>query len=164
MILRLSTRHIGRAQLPIPALETAVRRCSECHVFRVEIGAHSDEAPPATGEHRRPRTLPRQRAISLGVLRGSYGQGLPERVRHSRDEGSARKPFLGIFLESVSGDTYHDTVYITSNPYIIALLENTFHAVKLDESWNRTTEQAPPDQITNVPDESASSHLYGRLR
>lgn len=67
------------------------------------------------------------------------------------------------FQRTFSNDTYHDTVYVTSNPYITTLPEDTFHAVKLDDVWKEKTKQAPPGRITKVAKETHTEYPRKRI-
>jgi hypothetical protein len=73
--------------------------------------------------------------------------GIPEK---KIAPGSHSKEY---FQRTFSDDTYHDTIYITSNPYITTLPEDTFHAIELDEVWKEMTKQAPPEKMTEVAKE-----------
>lgn len=57
------------------------------------------------------------------------------------------------FLLSTFGDgTFHDTVYITANPHVFKLHENTFHATinLLQEEWDSDLNTVPPAAMTDA--------------
>ncbi|WP_128226302.1 hypothetical protein [Halobacteriaceae bacterium SHR40] len=88
-------------------------------------------------------------AIILDACRYDiFNQNCPEEwgvVEKRTAPGSQSREY---FQKTFYDGEYHDTVYITSNPYITDLPEDTFHTIKLDETWEDTAQQAPPGVVT----------------
>ena len=69
----------------------------------------------------------------------------------------------GFISETFKGETYHDTVYVTGNPFTTILEDNIFHDVKLDEAWDGRNEEAPPERITAAAIDAHREHPDKRV-
>lgn len=56
----------------------------------------------------------------------------------------------GFISETFKGRTFHDTVYVTGNPFTTVLNDDTFHDVELDEAWDGREQEAPPGRVTSA--------------
>lgn len=74
--------------------------------------------------------------------------------------GSESREF---FQRTFRGGKYHDTVYVTGNPYITTLPGDTFHAVKLDDAWNEEGTEAPPGRITEAAQAAHTEYPAKRI-
>lgn len=61
--------------------------------------------------------------------------------------GSNSRRFI---QETFKGRSFHDTVYVSGNPFTPILDDDTFYDVKLDETWSDRSSEAPPEQITDA--------------
>lgn len=69
----------------------------------------------------------------------------------------------GFISETFKGETFHDTVYVTGNPFTTILEDDTFHDVKLDEAWDGRSEEAPPERITTAAIDAHREHPDKRI-
>lgn len=76
--------------------------------------------------------------------------------------GSESAEFL---LANFSDQTHHDTVYITANPHVFKLPENTFHATinLLDDGWDSELYTVTPETMANAVRKAHSEFPNKRL-
>lgn len=74
--------------------------------------------------------------------------------------GSESREF---FQKVFQGNTFHDTVYVTGNPYITILEDDTFHDVYLDQAWNNAGTAAEPNRITDAAIRAHKEHPDKRI-
>lgn len=97
--------------------------------------------------------------MSIGFYRERTPFDTPLSDRLSR--GSGTPEFL---RENFRDETYHDTVYISSNPYVPSISEDTFHAViPLLDEWNEKWGTVMPGDVTAAALEAASEYPDKRL-
>ena len=79
-----------------------------------------------------------------------------------KSRGSTSVEFLD---ENFTGDTHHDTVYITANPYAHKLDGDEFHRVYdlMSSDWNETEETVMPDRVAERTIEAAETHSNKQL-
>ncbi|WP_245998540.1 hypothetical protein [Halalkalicoccus subterraneus] len=66
--------------------------------------------------------------------------------------------------ETFSGERYHDTVYVTANPFAPMLPEDTFHAtVSLLDAWDGDLQTVHPREVTAAAIEAADRFPEKRL-
>jgi hypothetical protein len=55
------------------------------------------------------------------------------------------------FIKTVFSDReFHDTVYVTGNPFVSLLERDTFHDIVIDDTWDVGNSQATPTQVTEA--------------
>lgn len=74
--------------------------------------------------------------------------------------GSESREF---FQRVFQDDTFHDTVYVTGNPYITILEDDTFHDVYIDEAWNTAGTAAAPGRMTDAAIRAHEDHPDKRV-
>jgi hypothetical protein len=78
--------------------------------------------------------------------------------------GSASPEFLS---RTFDGKTFHDTVYISANPFTEELTDGTFHArhdlIRDDRYWSEQATTVPPERVTAAVKELASQYPNKRL-
>lgn len=78
--------------------------------------------------------------------------------------GSASPEFLS---RTFDGKTFHDTVYISGNPFTEELTDGTFHArhnlIRDDRYWSEQATTVPPERVTAAVKELASQYPNKRL-
>lgn len=74
--------------------------------------------------------------------------------------GSESREF---FKSTFKGKDFHDTVYVTGNPYITILDDDTFHNTYVDQAWNIAGTAAAPDRMTDVAIKAHKSHPNKRI-
>jgi len=86
---------------------------------------------------------------------------LPGELRRI-DTGAGDSPE---FMDRHFDGEYHDTVYITSNPYAVDLDPGTFHAVVnlFEDCWDHEAETVPPEVITDAGLEATETYPNKRL-
>lgn len=67
------------------------------------------------------------------------------------------------FQEVFQTNTHHNIVYVTGNPYVTILEENTFHDVYLDEAWNTAGTASNPDRVTDAAIRAHEEHPNKRI-
>lgn len=89
--------------------------------------------------------------------------GLPGTLQKRRSVGSATPEFL---QRTFGDETYHDTVYVTANPYVRLLLDDeTFHAVVdvWEDDWDGTHNTVLPDVMAERALSTAERYPEKRL-
>ena len=73
----------------------------------------------------------------------------PGRLRRTRSLGSQSREFLE---RNFAGSEHHDTVYISANPFISVLDNDTFHAVVnlFDEHWDEEALTVRPESVVEA--------------
>lgn len=74
--------------------------------------------------------------------------------------GSASPEF---FRRTFMGEKFHDTVYVTGNPFITLLPDDTFHDVFLDESYGEHDTSPPPSKVTEAAIEAHEQYPNKRV-
>lgn len=83
----------------------------------------------------------------------------PVSTRLSR--GSGTPEFLA---KNFDGASHHDTVYVSSNPYVPDIAEGTFHAVvPLLDEWDEEHGTVMPDDVTAAARDAAAEYPDKRL-
>lgn len=55
------------------------------------------------------------------------------------------------FIKTIFSDRkFHNTVYVTGNPFVSLLQKGTFHDVVIDDTWDVGNSQATPTQVTEA--------------
>lgn len=98
-------------------------------------------------------------ACRYDTFESTYDLGVGE-LSKAVAPGSESREF---FQRTFRGRTYHDTVYVTGNPYITILPSDTFHAVTLDDAWNEAGTEAPPERITAAALEAHEAYPTKRV-
>lgn len=78
--------------------------------------------------------------------------------------GSASPEFLS---RTFDGETFHDTVYISANPFTEEVADGTFHTshalIRDERYWSEQAKTVPPKKITTAVKELASQYPNKRL-
>jgi len=98
-------------------------------------------------------------ACRYDAFEAAYDPGLGDLSKETAPGSESRE----FFQRTFAGRTFHDTVYVTGNPYITILPPDTFHAVRLDEAWNETGTEAPPGRITDAALEAHETYPNKRV-
>lgn len=82
-------------------------------------------------------------------------------INERLSRGSGTPEFL---RENFHDESYHDTVYVSSNPYVPTLSEDTFHEViPLLDEWDENWGTVMPADVTAAAREAASDYPDKRL-
>jgi hypothetical protein len=98
-------------------------------------------------------------ACRYDTFEAAYDPDLGELSKETAPGSESRE----FFQRTFQGRTFHDTVYVTGNPYITILEPDTFHAVNLDDAWNETGTEAPPERITEAALEAHETYPNKRV-
>lgn len=98
-------------------------------------------------------------ACRYDAFRSEYDLGVGSLSKEIAPGSESREFFQRTFRER----TYHDTVYVTGNPYITTLPSDTFHAVTLDDAWNESGTEAPPGRITDAAIDAHETYPQKRV-
>lgn len=84
-------------------------------------------------------------------------------LQRVRSQGSHSVEFL---TENFAGKQFHDTVYVSSNPYThVHLAENTFHDIinVFDDGWDESMQTVPPEAIVSATLEAHDRYPNKRI-
>jgi len=98
-------------------------------------------------------------ACRYDTFRSEYDLGLGNLSKEIAPGSESRE----FFRRTFGGRKHHDTVYVTGNPYVTTLPSDTFHAVSLDDAWNESGTEAPPERITEAALEAHGEYPEKRI-
>lgn len=87
---------------------------------------------------------------------------LPGGLRRVRSRGSQSLEFM---RQNFEGRTYHDTVYVSANPYTTRLTAGTFHDIweLFTDHWDHEYETVLPETVTDATVRAHEEHEDKRL-
>lgn len=138
------------------AFQTELRRLVSRHAFRMTHGRGIDVV------ERDWDTL-----VILDACRYDYFSERIERVEVSGDLSAviSRGPESWIFINNnFAGRELHDTVYVSANPHVSRLSDDTFFRIEpLLDSWDPEVETILPEEVADAAMEMHEKHPQKRL-
>lgn len=87
---------------------------------------------------------------------------LPGKLESRRSRGSDSHEFISA---NFTDRDLHDTVYVTSNPYVSSVSEGTFYAIEnvLESDWDEDLRTVPPDAMASAVQDAHESYPNKRI-